>query len=175
MANSIITNFCIGIEQDRKTISFISKAAAREKYKGKVPEAELEAWMEKTFNDHALRAELNNISNQHLVVYVNDEIAGYARITTKGERPAIFDGKRIVRIADFAVLQKFDETEAKQRLFEKCLHLCNTQQTVWISEFEGHPNLDFFSGYGFVKDPAITGTNELGLPMVYLVKAHRGM
>jgi len=170
MANSIRTNFCIGTEQDRKTMSFISKATAREKYKGKVPEAELEAWIEKSFNDPTLRAELNNISNQYLVVHVNDQIAGYARITTKGERPAFFDGSSVVRIADFAVLQKFDETEAKQRLFQKCLQLCNTQQTVWISEFESHPDLDFFTGYGFVKNPAITGANELGLPMVYLVK-----
>ncbi len=157
MTNKIVTNFCISTEQDRKTISFISKATAREKYSGKVPEADLEAWIGKNFNDDALRLELNNISNQSLAVYVDGEIAGHARVTTKGERPAIFNGKSAARIADFAVLRRFDETTAKKNLFEKCPRLCGTQQTVWISEYEGNPDLDFFSGYGFVKNPAITG------------------
>jgi hypothetical protein len=170
MTNRITTNFCINTEQDRKTISFISRATAREKYSGKVPEADLEAWIEKNFNDHALRIELNNFSNQFLVVYVDDELAGYARVTTKGERPEIFSDRSVIRIADFAVLQKFNGTEAKKSLFEKCLRLCSTQQTVWISEYEGNPDMDLFSDYGFVKNAAIRGVNELGLALVYWVK-----
>lgn len=172
MTNRIVTNFCISTEQDRKTLSFISKATAREKYSGKVPEADLEAWIGKNFNDNTLRVELNNISNQYLVVYVDDEIAGYARITNKGERPAIFNGRSVIRIADFAVLQKFDETEAKKSLFEKCLRLCSTQEVVWISEYEDNRYLDLFSDYRFVKNPEITGVDELGLALVYWVKAY---
>jgi hypothetical protein len=170
MANRIVTNFCIGTEKDKKTISFITKAIAWEKYSDKVQKADLEAYIEKNFNNHALLAGLNSISNQTLVVYVDDEVAGYARVTTKGERPEIFDGKSIVQIADFGILKKFDETEARKSLFEKCLCLCGTQKTAWISEHEDNSDLDFFSDCGFQKNMSITGTNELGLPLVYLVK-----
>lgn len=170
MSNRIVTNFCIGTEQDVKIISFITKATIREKYNGKVPEADLDAYIGQHFTDSVLLKELNNMANQTLVVYVDDEIAGYARVTTKGERPEIFDGKRIVRIADFAILKKFGETKAGNNLFEKCLSLCGTQKTIWMSEEEDNRNLDFFSNYGFLKSTAIAGTNELGLPLVYLVK-----
>ncbi len=171
MANWIVTNFCIGTEQDRRTLGFITKATAREKYNDKVPGPDLEAYIDKHFNDNTLRLELNNISNQTLAVFVDGEIAGYAQVTTKGERPEIFDGKSVVRIANFSVLQKFDETEARKNLFEKCLCLCGTQKTVWISEYEDNPNMDFFSDYGFQKTVSSSGVNELGLPLVYLVRA----
>lgn len=170
MANRIVINFCIGTEQDRRTLSFIGRATAKEMFSGKVPEPAIAAYIEHNFSDHTLRGELNNISNQILVAFVDGEVAGYARITTKGERPEILQGKSAARIADFSILERYHETAAGKLLFEKCLCICKTRQIIWISEHEGTADLNLFTDYGFVKNKDISGVNELGMPLVYLIK-----
>jgi len=170
MVNTIVTKFAIGTEQGINTLLFIGAATAREKCKGKVPEDKLEEYIERHFNSDVLRVELNSMSNQYVIVYCDGEPAGYARITSKGKRPEIFEGKTVARIADFFVLDRFANLEVKKSLFEKCLSLCSMQQIIWISEYRGHPDLHFFASYGFSKNAEIAGPQELGLAPVYLVK-----
>ena len=170
MATRIVTKFTIGTEQGIDTLLFITAAAAREKFVGKVPEQELERYINENFNRQVLMTELNSMSNQYLVVYADDEPAGYARVTSKGVRPDFFDGKTLVRIADFAVLAKYSDPLIKQSLFEKCISISNMQQVVWISEFEGSSYLDFFEGYGFKITPEIKTPPEFSLTPVNLIK-----
>ena len=170
MENTIETKFCIGSDACKQTLSFITAATAREKYTGKVLPVQLKEYIQKKFSSGALHVDMNSLSNQFLVVYAAGEIAGYARLTSKGSRPEMLNGKSIIRIADFAVLKKFDDIRIKKSLFEKCLSACGIQQIVWMSEYDQNPDLDFFTSYGFVKNTAVTGVNELGLPLIYLVK-----
>lgn len=170
MENTIETSFCIGTEQCKQTLSYIAAATAREKYAGKVLPVQLKEYIQKKFSPGALHVDMNSLSNQFLVVYADGEIAGYARVTSKGSRPEMLNGKSVMRIADFAVLKKFDDVRIKKNLFEKCLSVCSGQQFVWISEYDQNPDVDFFTTYGFVKNTAVTGVNELGLPLVYLVR-----
>ncbi|MBO9202844.1 MULTISPECIES: GNAT family N-acetyltransferase [Niastella] len=171
MENSIVTRFCIGTEQGQGTLLFLGKETANEKYTGNVPPSTLTAFIEDNFSYQVLDAEMNSMSNQFLVVYADGIPAGYARITSKGERPEIFKGKSVIRIADFSVLKKYNEIEVKKSLFEKCLSVCGLHQIIWISEYDQNPDLDFFASYGFVKNTTVTGANELGLPLVYMVKS----
>jgi hypothetical protein len=171
MANRIVTNSCIGTEQDLKLLMHIGAAAARERYAEKVPVDQLETYIQDNFNYHALRIEANSMANQFLVVWANGEVAGYARVTTKGQRPEMLHGKSVIRIADFRVLERFSEIAVKRSLFEKCLCLCNAQQITWISEFSENADMVFFESYGFVSNKDMMGTNDLGLPVVYLLRA----
>jgi hypothetical protein len=170
MENTIVTSFCIGTDECKSTLSFLGAATTREKYSGKVTPAQLKDFIHKKYNNGALHVDMNSLGNQFLVVFADGEPAGFARVTSKGSRPEMLYGKSIMRIADFAVLKKFDDIEVKKRLFEKCLAACGMQQIVWMSEYDQSPDLEFFASYGFVKNTAVTGVNEVGLPMVYLVK-----
>ena len=170
MENTIVTSFCIGTEECKQTLSFLSAATTREKYTGKVSPAQLKDYIQKKFSTGALHVDMNSLSNQFLVVYAEGEPAGFARVTSKGSRPEMLYGKSIMRIADFAVLKKYDDIEVKRSLFEKCLSVCGLQQFIWIGEYDQNPDLDFFTSYGFVKNTEVTGVNELGLPLVYMVR-----
>ena len=170
MATKIITKFTVGTEQGIDVLLFLTAAIAREKFTGKIPDRELEDYINLNFNEDALRAELNSMSNQYLVVYADDEPAGYARVTSKGERPELFDGKTLIRIADFGVLAKYNDTEINKSLFEKCLSISAMQQVIWISEFENNPYMGFFESYGFKRNADIKARQELSLPPVYLVR-----
>jgi hypothetical protein len=170
METQIVTKFTIGTEQGVNALLFLTAAIAREKFTGKVPDQELEDYIHVNFNRDALMIELNSMSNQYLIVYADDEPAGYAKITSKGSRPEFFEGKTLVRIADFGVLAKYHDPLISKSLFEKCLSISTMQQVIWISEFENNPYLEFFEGYGFKRNSAIAAEQQLPLPSVYLVK-----
>jgi hypothetical protein len=172
MATKIITKFTIGTEQGIKNLLFITSATAREKFVGKVPDRELEDYISMNFNKDALMIELNSMSNQYLMVYADDEPAGYARVTSKGARPELFDGKTLARIADFGVLAEYNDPLITKSLFEKCLSISTSQQIVWISEYETNPYLNFFESYGFKRNDDIIAPQELPLSPVYLIKEH---
>jgi hypothetical protein len=170
MATQIITKFTIGTELGINNLLFLTAASAREKFAGKIPDQELEDYINSNFNKDALMVELNSMSNQYLIVYADDEPAGYARVTSKGARPEIFEGKTLARIADFSVLAKYNDPLISKSLFEKCLAISTKQQVVWISEYESNPYLAFFESYGFKRNADITAPQQLSLAPVYLVK-----
>lgn len=169
MAHAIISKFMIGTDEGLNTVRSISAAIAREKYSGKVPEDQLTAYIEHNFNDDVLHVEMNSMSNQYLVVYADGEPAGYARITSKGKRPEIFGKKTVMRIADFGILNKFDDVQIKKSLFEKCLAVCKMQQIVWMSEYTEDADVVFFESYGFKKSTDINDQHEFDLKPIYLI------
>jgi hypothetical protein len=170
MATEIITKFTIGNQQGIDTLFFITRTTAREKFAGKITDQELEDYIDANFNKEVLMIELNSMSNQYLIVYVNNEPAGYAKVTSKGTRPAFFTGKTLARIADFSVLENHSDPLIRKSLFEKCLSISTMQQAIWISEYENNPYLDFFESYGFKRSNDINAPQELPLLPVYLVK-----
>lgn len=170
MKNEIVVKFTIGTEQGINALLFLSSGIAREKFSGKIPDQELEEYISRNFNKDALMIELNSMPNQYLIVYTGDEPAGYARITSKGTRPAFFDKQTLIRIADFGVLAKYEDPLISQLLFEKCLAISTMQQVIWISEYENNPYLPLFESYGFKQNSAIITLPELSLPAIYLIR-----
>jgi hypothetical protein len=170
MATKIVTKFIIGNEQGINDLLVITSTTARERFKGKVPDQELENYINANFSKDALMVELNSMSNQYLMVYADDEPAGYVRVTTKGTRPEFFAKKTLARIADFGVLAKYTDPLISKSLFEKSLSISSMQQVVWISEFEDSPYLDFFESYGFKRNIEISVPKVLPIQPVYLVK-----
>jgi hypothetical protein len=170
MATKIVTKFIIGNEQGINDLLVITSTTARERFKGKVPDQELENYINANFSKDALMVELNSMSNQYLMVYTDDEPAGYVRVTSKGTRPEFFAKKTLARIADFGVLAKYNDPLISKSLFEKGLSISNMQQVIWISEFEGSPYLDFFESYGFKRNSEISVPQVLSIQPVYLVK-----
>jgi hypothetical protein len=166
----IVTKFTIGNEQGVNALLFLSAATARAQFAGSIPEQELEDYINRNFNKDALMIELNSMSNQYLVVYVDDVPVGYARVTSKGARPKLFDNKTLSRIADFGILAKYRDPLIRISLFEKCLSISAMQQVILISEYEYNPYLTFFESYGFKRNVDIAIPKELPLAAVYLIK-----
>ncbi|MES2276317.1 MAG: N-acetyltransferase [Bacteroidota bacterium] len=170
MAPKIITKFTIGTEQGISDLLFLSTEIAREQFAGKIPDQELENYISRNFSKGTLMIELNSMSNQYLIVYVDDEPAGYARVTSKGARSELFGSKTLVRIADLGILTKYNDPSISKSLFEKCLSISTMPQVIWISEYETNVYLDLFKSYGFKRNVEISVPMELPLIPVYLVK-----
>lgn len=166
----IETKFVIGNKQGIDTLAFVVVATARQKFTGKISDQQLDDFISANFNPDVLMIELNSLSNQYLIVYQEGLPAGYARVTSKGTRPPMFDGKTLARIADFNVLEEYRDNAVIKLLFEKCLSLTARQQVVWINEYEFDPFLAFFENYGFKRNNDIALSKELPLTSVSLVK-----
>jgi len=170
MATKIITKFTIGTEEGINNLFLISREIAKERFIGKISDQELETYVNINFNKDTLMAELNSMSNQYLIVYADDEAAGYAKVSSKGIRPSIFNGKTLARVSDFGVLAKYEDPLIRKSLFEKCLSISTMQQVIWISAFEDSTDVDLFESYGFKKEINITLPQELSLSPAYFVK-----
>lgn len=165
---NIITKFTVATEEGIDVLVMLTRQLAIEKFSAIADESMLDQYIDKNFNKKVLVAELNSMSNQWLVVYVNDQPAGYARITSKGKKPASLDNKRSVRIADFGVLKIYPE-QVKNSLLEKCLTVCKPYEGIWLNEYVHNPLIEFFEKNGFFKQQQPAQLDELALESVYLI------
>lgn len=170
MDTKIITRFTVATEQGMDALLSLTREIAIEKFSGLLHTQVLEKYILENFNRDPLIVEVNSMSNQWLVVYADDQPAGYARITTKGKKPENLDSQRIIRIADFGILKRYVDPEIRQSLFEKCIIVCKSYEAIWINEYAENPLIDFFEIEGFVKQAKVFEFDELPLSSVYLIK-----
>lgn len=170
MDSKIITKFTIATEQGIGSLLYLTQTIAREKFETLLPKDQLENYLSENCSEKALMAEINSMSNQWLVVYMDDQPAGFARITSKGERPETLTQKRVIRIADFGVLKEATNPAIRQSLFDKCLSVCKSYEAVWINEFTQNPLISFFESQGFIIQDGNFTMDELPLKSLCLIR-----
>jgi len=170
MDANIITRFTIATQQGMDVLLYLTQAIAREKFLPLLSGDQVEIYVSAHCSEQTLTAEVNSMSNQWLVVYVKDQPAGFARITSKGERPGMMRQKRVIRLADFGVLQAYDHLSVRQSLLNKCLAVCKSYEAVWINEYTENPYLSLFESAGFIRQAGTNERYELPLVAVVLIK-----
>lgn len=166
----IITKFIIATEQGRSIVATLAKEIAAEKFASLVEPQQLEDYIEKKFNDKNLIAEMNSMSNQWLVVYVGDTPAGYAYITSNGRKPKNQKETRMMRIADFGILEQYNDKATRLSLLEKCIAISKSYNGLWIHEYKENPLIAFFESEGFVMHNEVYQYEELPLSSVFLTR-----
>ena len=170
MDANIITRFTIATQQGMDVLLYLTQTITREKFLPLLSGDQVEKYLSAHCSEQALMAEVNSMSNQWLVVYVNDQPAGFGRITSKGERPENMTQKRSIRLADFGVLQEYDHASVRQSLLNKCLAVCKSYEAVWINEYTENPYLSLFKSAGFTRQAGKNERYELPLAAVVLIK-----
>lgn len=165
----ITTKFAIATEATTKMLSKLTQDLAHEKFYSILDQKTIESYIEEQFNTKYLISEINSMSNQWLMVYVDDNPAGYAKITSKGRAPHTLEDKRVLRIADFAILKRYPEEEVKKSLLEKCLSVCTRVESIWINEYIDNPIISFFESNGFQRQPELAQHDELNLPSIHMI------
>ncbi|WP_316835263.1 N-acetyltransferase [Pedobacter nutrimenti] len=173
MSAKIITKFTVATADGIENLMGLGRKLAKEKFQNLVREEVLEKYVSENFAEKVLIEEVNSLSNQWLIVYADEKPAGYARITSKGLRPASVASKKAIRIADFGILQSHAEAGVLDSLYEKCLQVCKAYDAVWLNEFTDNILLDFFIRNGFEKQDNKLQLDDLPISSVYLVKMNR--
>lgn len=170
MNTKIITKFTIATEQGLNILLKLTREIAREKFSNLLEMQVLDKYIADNFSEKSLIVELNSMSNQWLVVYADDEPAGYVRITSKGKRPIRLEQKRSIRIADFGILNKYTDPMIRQSLFDKCMTVCKSYEALWINEYPDNNLLDFFETEEFIRENDNCQHDELPLASVCFIK-----
>ncbi|MDR0261737.1 MAG: N-acetyltransferase [Sphingobacterium sp.] len=167
---NIITKFTVATEQGIEALLMLTKTLAVQKFAQLLNPVELEHYIIENFNVQTLVSEINSMSNQWLVVYVDDQPMGYARITSKGQKPIAVGGKRAIRIADFGVCEHQAQPQIMTSLIDKCLAVCSTYEVIWINEPAGSSSIGLFEQKGFIRQPGMSRFDELPLESALYLK-----
>lgn len=166
----IVTRFTVASDAGVGALMYLTDTIAREKFSELVPVDILEKYISEQFNEKKLIDDLNDmLSQQWLVVYLNEYPVGYAKITSKGKRVEI-GNKTAVRIADFGILKKYDDPVIWSSLFDKCLLVTSFYDVIWINEYIGDPVTAYFEKMEFKKMGWAGNSFELPLPSAYLIR-----
>ncbi|WP_316821557.1 GNAT family N-acetyltransferase [Pedobacter gandavensis] len=150
MENKIKTKFTVASEEGIAVLQMLGEKRGQEKYGRILSVAQLEDYLFDKFNTATIVNHLNTFSNQLIVVYVEDQPAGYAYLSGNGRVPQEFQDKRVIHLQDFEVLNAYQGTSAKEILLEKCLNVCKSYEVLRLTvNTEAKEMISFYERYGF--------------------------
>ena len=109
--------------------------------------------MEGPFEKNKLVAEVMSRDNIFILVYNDDEIAGYACIR-KGDKLPGINGNDTIEIARIYVLNSFKGKGAGKALMNACLSIATAMNKawVWLGVWEKNKRaIEFYKKWGFEK------------------------
>lgn len=165
----ITIKFTIATEEGLAALLKLTHAITIEKFSKLLESSLVEKYIHENFTDSNLVEELNSMSNQWLLAYVDNIPAGFVQITSKGVRPSSLDHKRAIRIANFGILKKYSDLGVEEALLEKSLSVCRSYEAIWINEYIQNPFIGLFESKGFVRQSEIHELDELPVNGVYLI------
>ena len=146
----IAVRFTIGSEEGVNQLFMLQNAQIKGQYKNMVDTEQLNDYIKEHLNHRNTINELNDLSTQLLILFVEDKPAGYTIIRNSFQRPAVLEGKRVINYTSFYILPEYDNMETRQALWKKCLSIARTfDEACWIETLENDPLIPFFEESGF--------------------------
>ncbi|NML39449.1 N-acetyltransferase [Chitinophaga sp. G-6-1-13] len=166
---NITTKFVVVNEASIQALFSLITGLAREKYGQLLSAAQLDDYLSK-FTPQQLTSDINNFSNQWLMVYADNEPAGYALITSAGKRPDMPTEKKVKRLAGFGVLKQYADSGCAAALLKKCLVVGQSYDALWMHEYAGNPMLPYLEENNFRQTGQQDELEDLPLQGVYLIR-----
>ncbi|WEK71405.1 MAG: hypothetical protein P0Y62_07535 [Candidatus Chryseobacterium colombiense] len=166
---SIVTKFALATDESIDMLLKLVHELVIEKYSQVLNSQQLQEYIEKYYSPKYFVSEMNSMSNQSLMVYADNVAVGYARVTSRGKVPELLNDKRVVRIADFSILQSFMKPDVQESLWQKCFSVCKYVDAIWINEYQKNPILEFFESKGFLSKAGTFELDEIPLPSVCMI------
>lgn len=168
-ALNITTRFVVVNEASIQALLSLITRLAKEKYGQQLSDAQLDNYLS-SYTPQQLTSDINNFSNQWLMVYAGNEPAGYALITSAGKRPDDLPEKKVKRLAGFGVLQQYTDSGCMEALLKKCLQTGQFYDALWMHEYAGSPLLSYLEANNFRRTGQQDTLEEVPLPGVYLIR-----
>lgn len=143
----IISKFTVGSEEGISDLISIIDASVYALHKDFVPEQEIKKYQDE-IDPRKMINDLNDLSNQLIMTYVDQHPVGYSIIKSGSTHPGIADGKRATEIS-FVVLPEFNLPEIQQSLWKKSRAAVNFTDIIWINLLTHDPLLEFLKESGF--------------------------
>ncbi|MCL8538367.1 hypothetical protein [Chryseobacterium gallinarum] len=157
----IISKFMIGSEEGISDLITIIDSSVYALHKDFVSEEDIRQYINNEIDPRKMINELNNLSNQLVMTYADQQPAGYSLIKSGSVYPGIVAGKRATEIS-FVIIPDFNTPEIRQSLWKKCRAAVSFTDEIWINMLTHDPLLEFLKENGFTQiDTAQTGPFSL--------------
>jgi diamine N-acetyltransferase len=144
--------------EDLQTLREISIETFNDTFKEQNSPENMNAYLEKAFNLKQLEKELSNSSSQFLLVYINNEIAGYLKININDAQSEDM-GDESLEIERIYIQNNFQKHGLGKLLINKAIEIAieHNKQKIWLGVWEENENaIKFYKKMGFVQ----TGTHS---------------
>lgn len=170
----IKTKFTVASEEGVGVYRELAGKSVWQKYGTVANAAAIELHLDAQLNWERIVSELNTFSNQLIVVYVDDQPAGYAFLKGSGDTPEVLKNKRNICIAEFEILDQYLAGMARTVLLEKCLNICKSYEAIWFCEQDNQQEMiQLFKAYGFdMEGTEAILENSFGQPLTIYIKVN---
>lgn len=113
---------------------------------------DFKVYVTEAFNPAKIEEELNEPGSLYVLAYMNNELAGYARIRNSTEVKDQFPGKKTLELQRVYALQKFIGKGVGKALMNYCLSLAKDQgaEILWLGVWEhNYRAQQFYKKLGF--------------------------
>lgn len=156
----VISKFTIGSDEGVDDLFTIIKSSVNNIYKEHVSEEDIQKYIEE-WDPRKMINELNDLSNQLIITYVDQQPVGYGIIKSGSAYPGFSEEKRITEL-EFVLLQEYDTPEIRQSLWKKCRSAVSFTDIIWSNIFTEDPLLEFLKETGFtVKENSRTNPFQI--------------
>ncbi len=152
-------------EEDYKSIAAIGNVAVEEAHRGSCLAADLQEYLEKNYNDDALKAELNDTHNIYHIVNYNGMPVGFSKIVLNAKHPNI-EAENVTKLDRIYLLKEFFGLQLGLELLNFNIRLAKShnQSGMWLFTWVGNERaIAFYDKTGF----KIIGSHQFYVTKTY--------
>ncbi|KAA9331242.1 GNAT family N-acetyltransferase [Adhaeribacter soli] len=145
-----MVNLRIATKNDAEVLLSLSRKTFTQAFAAQNTEADMKAYLAENFTLARIREELKVPGVTFLLAYVNEQPAGYAKLSNN-QNPTLPNLKQ-AELERIYVLQKFQGHQAGKSLLELCLALAKQSgaEVLWLGVWEHNQKaIDFYRKFGF--------------------------
>lgn len=138
-------------EEDHQAIVNIGKVAVAEAHRDSTTAENLNEYMEKHYNDNAIKEELNDANNIYHIIRYDGNPVGFSKIILNASHPAI-TAENVTKLDRIYILKEFFGRQLGHALlqFNTGLAKNNNQAGMWLYTWTGNDRaIRFYQKEGF--------------------------
>ena len=152
-------------ESDYNSIVNIGKLSVAESHRGSSSPEVMNEYLEKAYNNDAIREELNDINNIYYIINYNDKPAGFSKIILNAKHPNIA-ADNVTKLDRIYLMKEFYGLKLGLELLNFNIELAKShnQSGMWLYTWIGNTRaVNFYQKAGFT----IIGSHKF-----YVTKTH---
>jgi ribosomal protein S18 acetylase RimI-like enzyme len=152
-------------EKDYKIIVSIGNIAVEETHRDSSPAADMKAYMQKNYNNEAIKEELKNNENVYHIISYNGTPAGFSKIVLNEAHPNIAQ-QNTTKLDRIYLLKEYFGLKLGMQLLNANIECCkaNRQSGIWLFTWvENKRAINFYTKAGFT----IVGSHQFKVTETY--------
>ena len=139
---NIISKFAVGSDEGIDQLFSLRVHQLKDMYNNLLEFQELENYIKEQLDHRAIINDLNDLSTQLIMTFVENKPVGYIILKNSYDQPKFLADKKAIQIKSFFILSKYDSIETRQSLWQKCFSVTRSYNH-WIELPQNDPSISF--------------------------------